>query len=189
MEIDLLDDLKKINNCSAKLGVSIKEGLFFASNILSYFFENHNEFVKGWKNELNSRGKIDNLTDSHLNFVDESIENCKKFANIFSEFHEFLSNEIMKLEESLRKIENKPEKNIYEQTLEKKNEVDEWVPKSKERFHITNYKKKVDKGNVILKELNEKGYENLILDRLIVELECIKNRLKILKLKVVSGKF
>ncbi|CAG8465594.1 13379_t:CDS:2, partial [Acaulospora morrowiae] len=184
MEIDLLDDIEKINDYSAELGALIKEGSFFASNTLSYFSENHNEFVKGWKND---RGKINNLTDPHLNFIDESIKNCKKFTERFSEFHEFLNSGIMRLEETLRKIENKTDKTIYEQTLEKMNKVDEWVRKSNEVFHITNYKKKVDEGYSHLKELNEKGCKNLIMDRLIVELKCILNiRLKILQLKEAS---
>ncbi|CAG8487634.1 1063_t:CDS:2 [Acaulospora morrowiae] len=147
MEINLLDDLKKINDYSAKIGESIKEGLLLAFNILSYFSENHNEFVKGWKNDLDSRGKINdldsrgkinNLTDPHLNFIDESFENCKKIADRFSEFHEFLNSGIMKLEESLRKIENKSDKKIYEQTLEKKKNIDEWHQKSNEIFNFTN---------------------------------------------------
>ncbi|CAG8598666.1 1026_t:CDS:1, partial [Acaulospora morrowiae] len=96
MEIDLLDNLKKINDYSVKIGESIEEGLFFASNILSYFFENHKEFAKGWKNDLDSQGKVNNQTDPHLNFIDESIENCKKFADRFGEFHEFLNSGIMK---------------------------------------------------------------------------------------------
>ncbi|CAG8610150.1 11067_t:CDS:2 [Acaulospora morrowiae] len=188
MEINLLDYLKKINDYSAKLGVSIKEGLFFASNTLSYFSKNHNEFIKGWKNDLDSRGKINNLANPHLNFIEESIKNCKKFADQFSEVHEFLnSGIIIKLEEALQKIENKTDKTIYEQTLEKKNKIDEWVQKSNEIFHIRNYRKKIDEGNASLKELNEKGYKNLMMDRLIVELKCvIKMRLKILKLKEVS---
>ncbi|CAG8440609.1 11514_t:CDS:1, partial [Acaulospora morrowiae] len=135
MEIDLLDALKKINDTSAKLGVSIKEGLFFASNIISY------KFVKRWMNDLDSRGKIKNLADPHLNFIDESIENCKKFADRFSEFHEFINSEIMKLEESLLKIEIKSDKTIYEQTLEKKMMIDEWHQKSNKIFSFTNYKK------------------------------------------------
>ncbi|CAG8517864.1 9781_t:CDS:2 [Acaulospora morrowiae] len=187
MEIDLLDGLKEIHYYLAKLGVSIKEVLFFASNILSYFSKNHNEFVKGRKNDLDSRGKINNLADPHLNYIGESIEKCKIFADLFSEFYKFRNSAIAKLEESLQNIENKTEKNIYEQTLEKKNEVDEWVQKSKGRLRlITNYKRKADEGNTSLKELNEKGYKNLIMDRLIVELECIKNRLEILKSKEVS---
>ncbi|CAG8437262.1 8978_t:CDS:2 [Acaulospora morrowiae] len=185
MEIDLLNDLKKINDYSAKLGVLIKDGLFFASNTLSYFSENHNEFVKGWKNDLDSRGKIKNLTDPYLNYIDKSIESCEIFADQFSELHEVRDRAIKKLEESLQKIEKKMEKNIYEQILEKKNKVDEWFQKSKESFHITNYKKKADKENDSLIELNEKGYKNLIMDRLFVELECIKNTLEILKSKGV----
>ncbi|CAG8706768.1 18736_t:CDS:1, partial [Acaulospora morrowiae] len=141
MEINLLDDLKKINDYSSKLGVLIKEGLFFASNTLSYFSKNHNEFIKGWKNDLDSRGKINDLADPYLNFIEESIENCKKFADRFNEFHEILNSGIMKLEESLRKIEDKTDKTIYEQVLEKKNKIDEWFQKSNELFHITNYKK------------------------------------------------
>ncbi|CAG8495006.1 5612_t:CDS:2 [Acaulospora morrowiae] len=186
MDINLLDYLKEINDYLAKLGVSIKEGLFFASNILSYFSKNHNGFVKGRKNDLDSRGKINNLDEPHLNYIGESIEKSKIFADKFSEFHKFRNSAIAKLKESLQNIENKTEKNIYEQTLEKKNEVDKWVQKSKEPLHITNYKRKADGGNASLKELNEKGYKNLIMDRLIVELKCIKKRLKFLKLKEAS---
>ncbi|CAG8640796.1 14081_t:CDS:2, partial [Acaulospora morrowiae] len=181
-------DLKKINDYSAKLGVLIKEGLFFASNILSYFSENHNEFVKGWKNDLDSRGKINNLADPHLNYIDESIKNCKIFAIRFSEFYKFLKKAIAKLEESHQKIEEsfqkieKTNKPIYEQILEKKM-IDERNQKSGILF---TYKKKASDGNASLKKLNEQGYKNLIMDRLIVELECIKNRLKILKLEEVS---
>ncbi|CAG8512431.1 12207_t:CDS:2 [Acaulospora morrowiae] len=187
MEIDLLDDLKKINDYSAMLEVLIKEGLSFVFETLSYFSKNHNEFVKGWENDLDSPGKINNLADPHLNFIEESIEKCKKNADRFSEFHELFNSGIMKLDESLRKIENKMDKTIYEQMLEKKNKIDEWVQKSNEIFHIKNYQKKVDEGNASLKELNEKGFKHLIMDRLIVELEFIINmRLKILKLKEVS---
>ncbi|CAG8452934.1 4492_t:CDS:2 [Acaulospora morrowiae] len=190
MEINLLDDLKKINDYSAKLGVLIKEGLFFASNTLSYISKNHNEFVKGWKNDLDYLGKINNLADPHLNFIEESIENCKKFADRFSEFHEFINSGIINLEESLWKIKDKTDKTIYEQIIEKKKEIDEWSQKYIGIFNFTNNKKKIDEGNASLKELNEKGYKNLIMDRLIVELECIINiRLKTLKLKELSGKF
>ncbi|CAG8557462.1 9325_t:CDS:2 [Acaulospora morrowiae] len=178
MEIGLLDDLKKINDYSAKLGESINEGLFFASNILSYFSENHDEFVKGLKNNLDSRGKIKNLVDPYLNYIDESIEKCKIFYYQFRKFDEFRNSAIAKLKESLQNIENKTEKNIYEQTLEKKNKVDKWNRKSKELFHITNYKRKVEDGYDSLRELNEKGDKNLFMDRLIVELKRIKKRLK-----------